>query len=158
MLYGGPAVDALTRFKYGLNPALARSLALMMLPVLEDTELDAIVPVPLHPKRLKERGFNQSALLARVLASRLRLPYHPTVLKRIKDTVAQAGLSRTARLANLKGAFLVPRPRAIRDKRLLLVDDVVTTTATIREASATLCRAGAATVSVCAVARAVKTN
>lgn len=109
---------------------------------------DAVVPVPLHPSRLRARGFNPAALLAGEIASALQLPFHPVALQRLRDTPSQTGLDRAARRRNVAGAF---RARALGAARVWLVDDVVTTGATLQEAARALRRAGAAfVVGVCA--------
>jgi ComF family protein len=155
VLYGGAAAEALIRFKYGSNPAIAKPLGNMLVPVAKGSgPSDAIVPVPLHPRRLRARGFNQSALLAGYVAAALRVDFRPGFLNRVRDTANQAGLSRAERLANIKGAFEAANRTRIKGKRILLVDDVVTTTATVREASSTLIEAGAESVEVICLARA----
>lgn len=112
---------------------------------------DVLVPVPLHPRRLVWRGFNQSLELARGLAASLRRPLEPGVLTRVRPTVPQARLPRAERLGNLRGAFAVAPEVA--GRRVLLVDDVMTTGATLRECAAALGRAGAE-VEVLVIARA----
>lgn len=116
----------------------------------------AVVAVPLHPRRLRERGYNQSALLGRVLARWLDRPLLPGVLRRTRHTSRQTGLSRTARRDNVRGAFRVARPGAVDGLNLLLVDDVMTTGATVDECCKVLKRAGAAEVQVITLARTVK--
>lgn len=127
-----------------LGELLARELA----PRIESA--DAVLPVPLHPRRLDERGFNQAAELARPLARRLGAPLAPAALERRGSTVPQMELSADRRRANVRGAF-VPSPR-FAAARVLLVDDVVTTASTMREAARGLNRVRA--VVACAVARA----
>lgn len=112
-----------------------------------------IVPMPLHPSRLAERGFNQSREIARVIAYRLDRPLVDAALRRVRATVHQVGLSRAARLGNLRGAF-VADASVVAGKRIILVDDVVTTGSTASEAAATLVRAAATQVELWAVARA----
>ena len=155
VLYGGAAATALLRFKYEPNPTLARPLGrLLAVAASNASPADAVLPIPLHPSRLRARGFNQSALLARRVSNRIGAALSPSLLRRDKDTVSQAGLSRQERAASIRGAFSVPAPHKIADKRVLLVDDVITTGATVREAAAVLIRSGAASVEVIAVARA----
>ncbi|WP_182085172.1 ComF family protein [Aureimonas sp. ME7] len=121
--------------------------------VLEGCEV--LVPVPLHPRRLFRRRFNQSAELARAIARRENLPYAPLCLKRARATHSQVGLGPSEREANVRGAFAVPPGRAheIRGKRVVLVDDVYTTGATVSAATRALKRAGAAEVDVLVFAR-----
>jgi ComF family protein len=115
---------------------------------------DLVIPVPLHPVRLRARGFNQSALLADCVASALGAPLLTNTLIRTRNTLSQAGMNRQERLTNLQNAFGVRKENQIGHKRVLLVDDVITTTATIREAASILVRAGAQYVDVVALARA----
>jgi ComF family protein len=114
---------------------------------------DAILPIPLHRARLARRGYNQALELARPIASLLGLAVLPRALVRTRDTAPQTELDADARRRNLRGAFTAEAD-AIAGRRVLLVDDVVTTGATVREAAATLIRAGAASVAVAAAARA----
>ena len=112
---------------------------------------DAIVPVPLHPKKLKEREFNQTALLGLHLSRALNMPLLLDSLIKIRETKLQTEVGRTGRLGNLKKAFAVSENLA--GKRLLLVDDVITTGATVSECSSILIKAGASDVEVIALAR-----
>jgi len=105
--------------------------------------IDMIVPVPLHPVKLRERQFNQSELISEHLAERFDKKLEKNWLKRIKYTTPQTGLSREQRLRNLKGAFLVTREAYFADKSVLLVDDVMTTGATLHECAKTMKSAGA---------------
>jgi ComF family protein len=116
---------------------------------------DLIVPVPLSPARLAERGYNQAWEIARRLARTAGVPARADVLQRVLDTPHQAGLTRAQRLVNPRGAFSVPaRRRALlAGQRVALVDDVLTTGATAREATIALQRAGAAAVDVWVIAR-----
>ena len=157
--YGGAIASAIQRFKYGkaldilphLSPFLhlaARSLA----------PPDLIIPIPLHPRRLRQRGFNQSALLARSFARKTRVPWDPSTLIRIRDTPTQTGLSRRLRKENIEGAFRALQPRRIVGINILLIDDVITTGATVREGATTLKRAGAVRIDIIALARSVDSN
>lgn len=156
--------ELIRRFKYGHEFTLRHPLALWLGEALaaELTRLhatgeptpDALVPVPLHATRRRERGFNQAVVLAR-LASRAAadLPVLEKALRRVRRTENQAGLGHDARQHNLRGAFVVPRSAGVRGRRLLLVDDVFTTGATAHECARTLRRAGAVEVGVLVVAR-----
>lgn len=112
-----------------------------------------LLPVPLHPRRLRERGFNQAELLARALARRTGLETRPCALVRRKDTRSQTGLSATARRRNVTGAFAVRRRAQVDGCCVVLVDDVATTGATVRACAAALRAAGAAEVRLLTVAR-----
>jgi ComF family protein len=116
------------------------------------TGFDRVVPVPLHWRRRLTRGYNQAERIARPLAGRLALPCLPALSRR-RATPPQSLLGRDERLANLRKAFRVPHPERVRGLRLLLVDDVATTGATLDAAASALKRAGAATVIALVAAR-----
>lgn len=113
-----------------------------------------IVPVPLAQKRLRWRGYNQAASLARELGHLWRLPVNSNILVRSRETQNQASLQGSARRQNIKNAFTSPDPSAIKNKTVYLVDDVITTGATMDECAKVLKRRGAATVIGLAIARA----
>jgi ComF family protein len=115
---------------------------------------DVIIPMPLAKKRLATRGFNQSALLARGIGRRLHIKVESHGLLRVRETPPQAGLNRAARLENMKGAFDCAQNLA--GLRIALVDDVMTTGATMSDAARALKKQGAATVDAWAIARAFK--
>jgi ComF family protein len=115
--------------------------------------IDALVPVPLHPRRQRERGFNQAELLARELSRHSGLPTAAGTLVRRLDTPSQAGLPAVARRRNVSGAFAVRRRGVVSGRRLLLVDDVVTTGATALACARALRAAGAREVRLLCVAR-----
>ncbi|TVQ88439.1 MAG: ComF family protein [Chromatiaceae bacterium] len=112
---------------------------------------DAIVPVPLHPRRLRERGYNQTLELARILGRRLALPVDHRCCARVRATPPQAALDRRARAANIRGAFRASG--ALAGRRLVLLDDVVTTGSTVAELTRTLLAAGCAEIEVWTLAR-----
>lgn len=153
--FDGWVRDAIHALKYEGERARARHLGDMLTPLLSPgSEIDAIVPVPLHPSRLRHRGFNQASLLARRLASSLdELPL--IEIARRGSTTPQVGLSSEDRVANVADAFYAPNPRALAGRHLGLVDDVITTTATMSACAAALVDAGAASVRCVSVARAV---
>lgn len=151
---------ALHALKYRGRTALAPPLARLLidlggrrLPAPPPTLVDAIVPVPLHPARLAERGFNQAELLAAPCAACWRLPLLTRALTRTRPTRPQTELDAAARQANVKGAFAVTRPAEVAGRRLLLVDDVLTTGATVGAAAHALRQGGAAAVGVLVLAR-----
>jgi len=157
--YDGTASALVHRLKYGDRPELARAMGRMMAQAGGELlgEADLIVPVPLHRWRLWRRRFNQAMALAGVVARTSGVPCDPFLLVRVKRTRQQVGLTRTQRQENLQGAFHVP-PEAraqLKDRQVVLVDDVLTTGATANAAARALLRAGAATVDVLAFARVV---
>lgn len=151
--YQDPLAHVIQVFKYQKKNVLAIPLAQLLQEHLTLTEIDCVVAIPLHPKRLRAREFNQSLLLAREIAHYKDRPLMIDALQKEKDTTSQVGLSRKERQGNIKGAFKVVDVDLIRDLRVLLVDDVYTTGATLREGADILMRAGAREVVVCALAR-----
>jgi ComF family protein len=117
------------------------------------TPAAVLVPVPLHPRRLRERGFNQSELLARALGRRAGLAVAPEALVRRKETPPQTGLTAAARRSNVSGAFAVRRRGRVAGRVVVLVDDVVTTGATARACAAALRAAGSTDVRLVTAAR-----
>jgi ComF family protein len=115
-------------------------------------DFDLIVPVPIHRRRLIHRGFNQVVVLAKKLSKDTDIPLDRTSFKKIKDTPPQVGLTRPARVKNLRGSFGIQRSNRIRDRKVLLVDDVATTGSTIAEAAKAIMRGGAARVDVLVLA------
>jgi ComF family protein len=117
---------------------------------------DLLIPVPLHVKRLRERGFNQALLLAKELSRWTKIPYGKRVLQKWTATVPQVDLSGVGREKGIKGAFTVSGNGSAEDRSILLVDDVYTTGATVNECAKVLLAAGAKSVDVLTLARAVK--
>jgi ComF family protein len=153
--YEGPVRLLLPRYKFGADLAIGRVLADLLLEAAACAPRPQVVaPVPLHPARLRERGFDQAWELARRTAAALDLPARPDLLHRARATLAQTGLDAAARRRNLRDAFVVAGDVARR--HVALVDDVMTTGATIEAAARALRRAGAARVDVWVVARAPK--
>jgi ComF family protein len=154
--FGGAVATALKRFKYESRPDLARPLGHLLRRAARDADLRAalVVPVPLHPRRIAERGYNQAALLAAAVASELNALLLPRALARVRNTPQQAQLDRRGRLQNVASAFCVLRPEAVRGRRVALIDDVMTTGATLGACAEALLSAGAESVTGLVVARA----
>jgi ComF family protein len=153
VIYDGPVAEAIKKFKYGrrldLLPVMQYWLRQPACRKLVDAA-DLIVPVPLHARRLKERGFNQALLLAQSFSDK---PLAREALIRVRHTVPQSGLNPRERRENVRKAFAAPRPEDLKGKNVLLVDDVYTTGATVRECARVLRRARASVVTVLTVAR-----
>ncbi len=154
-LYEGALRDAINLLKYRGIRRLSGPLSGMMLR-MEFPDVDAVVPVPLHEKRLRQREFNQSALLAASIARHIGATLETGCLVKIRDTPPQVGLRSRERIKNIKGAFDIRRADRIRGGRILLIDDVVTTGATVRECSRVLKKAGARAIHVAALAHGVR--
>jgi ComF family protein len=154
-----PLRQVVQKYKYGrkvsLGKPLGRLMALGCEEFLGECRADLIVPVPLHAKRLRWRGFNQSLLLARQVSRAYGLPVDPFVLQRRKETAAQTQLPEDDRRRNVRGAFALHPDKSVKDRTILLIDDVYTSGATVNECSRTLKRAGAKEVYVLTLARAV---
>ncbi|MGA2410037.1 MAG: ComF family protein [Candidatus Binataceae bacterium] len=145
------------RHKYGLDQSPAHALAECLgetLPI-NGADYDLVLPVPLHNSRLRWRGFNQAALLGIVVARRLERPFDAGSLVRIRATDPQTGQSMRERRDNIRRAFAVTRPGRVANRSVLLIDDVMTTGATVDECARTLLDAGARRVGVLTLARAV---
>lgn len=159
VLHDGPARKLAHRLKYSDRADLAPAMAQWMRRAAGETieAVDAIIAVPLHRTRLIKRGYNQAGELARALSAQTGKPLAAGVLLRRKPTEQQVGLGRNARIENVRGAFAVDRAKqpSIMGKHLLLIDDVLTTGATVNAAARVLKRAGAAEVSVLTFARVV---
>jgi len=157
--YAAPIDELIQRLKYGNRPDLARPLGRLIfdrLDLFSWTKHAWLVPVPLHRERLAQRGYNQAALLARALAGLTRADSRPRALQRTLATTQQARLGREARAANVRGAFHAEVSLA--GRRVLLVDDVVTTGATAEGSIRALRDRGARVVGVVAIARAQRTG
>lgn len=150
-------LEAIHRFKYSRALWFEKFLADLLLreavPDLATQKWDCIVPVPLHPLKFREREFNQAELLAAQLSQATKIPLKSKGLRRIHPTATQTLLNREERAANVKNAFIVAGKRDLRGKRVVVVDDVLTTGATTNACAAALRKAGAAEVCVWTVAR-----
>jgi ComF family protein len=154
-LYGGAIAQAIRRLKFDDRPDLARPLlAGLGIHLSRFRDATLVVPVPLHPSRLVERGYNQAALLARPLAGILGIPFAARALARTMATARQTDLTRDARRANVLHAFTANEPSRLEGESVLLVDDVETTGATLAACRAALLSGGAEAVHTVVMARA----
>jgi ComF family protein len=147
----GPLRAAILALKFNRRVVAAEPLAALLarrLAALQpEWRVDLIVPVPSHPRRQRERGVDQSALLAAALARRASLPLAPRALMRTRYTVPQVALTPAERLQNIdRETFAAPEPAPLHGRRILLIDDVTTTGATLSACAARLREAGAAAV------------
>jgi ComF family protein len=155
--YAGLVKEVIHRFKYGRNewfePFLAELLIEAALPELRFEPVELIVPIPLHARKRRGRGFNQAERLAARLCEATGIPYHAKLVERVRDTNSQAGLDRDDRIENVKGAFNYVGAEPLKGQRLLLIDDVLTTGLTASACARELRKNGAGEVRVWTVAR-----
>lgn len=153
--YEGPVGEAIRHLKYGRSISLGLILAEFMAELLVglNWHIDLVIPVPLGVARLKERGYNQAALIAKPLALKKGLPYETHALARVRETHSQVGLSFDQRLDNVRGAFQAKSGK-INNRRVLVIDDVATSSATLDACGAALTVAGASEVFGLTLARA----
>jgi ComF family protein len=151
-VYGGVMREAIHLFKYRHRTALARPLAGILAAAGDIGSYDLLVPVPLHRRRLRRRGYNQALLLARELGRRCRVPVAVHGLQRIKRTRPQTSLTADERRRNVRGA-VVCRGALFRNSRVLVIDDVYTSGSTVNECARVLKHSGAAVVDVLTLAR-----
>ena len=151
-LYKGPLRKAINLFKYHNMKRLSKPLSAMILRI-EIPQVDAVIPIPLYKDRLRQREFNQSALLAKYTAKSTGTSLLVDCLVKVKDTMPQVGLSSRERRRNIRNAFGVEKKELIKGKVILLMDDVITTGATVRECSKVLKKAGAVNIYVMALAQ-----
>ncbi len=147
--------QAILRLKYHRDLGLGELLAGLLKQLLDeqDWQLDLVIPVPLSPAKLSERGYNQVDLFARPLAWSLGLPYADQVLQRTREETSQVRLSAEARRVNVNRAFMVNTPEVLYSKRILLVDDVATTGSTANACAQSLLESGTGSVHVCTLTR-----
>jgi ComF family protein len=159
-VYESVLLDAVHAFKYGGNLTLGERLGRLMAqheyPAFRIQDYSLIVPVPLHPRRLRQRGFNQAVILAREISRRHGVAMDFRTLRRIVDTGSQTGLKKEERRSNIRKAFTITVSERIRGQNILLVDDVYTTGSTLGECARTLLKAGAETVGALTLARAIQ--
>ncbi|HIC84755.1 MAG TPA: ComF family protein [Desulfobacterales bacterium] len=157
--YEDPVAHCIHQFKYSLKPNMGKSLGILLgdfsMEVLGGVEDPVLVPVPLHSKRLRKRGFNQSLILAKEVAKILEWELDFLSLRRTKFTMPQVDLQKKERIKNVKGAFEISNPEKFRGKGVILVDDVATTGSTLHECARVLKKAGAQEVVALVFARAV---
>ncbi len=151
-----PLEQVLFAMKYKNQPKIGELLGTYYGNILKKSTIadntDAIIPIPLHPKRLYERGYNQSDFFAQGLATLLELPLYVDCIKRIRNTPSQTQKNKAERILNVKDAFKVAHSECIAQKHLVLVDDILTTGATLVSCAQTLLEQGADAVSVAAIA------
>ena len=145
--YQSPLKEAIKLFKYQGKISLAGPMTTLMTTALGAIPaIDLIIPVPLHPTRLREREYNQSLLLAYGLSTSLHIPLSYTTLIRTRETPPQTSLTRQERLKNLRRSFATHTPQLLKEKTVLLVDDVYTTGTTVNECAKALRKAGSGKV------------
>jgi ComF family protein len=144
------------RLKYGRKVAIARTMARYMAPLVASSGNPVLVAVPLHRTRLWQRGFNQSALVAREISRRLNVAADPFLIRRTKRTPPLKGMSPLQRRKAVAGAFKVPDRSTVEGRTIILIDDVLTTGSTAEACARTLKRAGATRVELVSWARVVK--
>ena len=152
--YREPITDLVHQYKYQQKLYYGPSLAKMMARFAKqqgDTKSDLLIPIPLHNRRMRERGFNQALELTRALSRELAVPLDPFLLKRDKNTRSQTGLTEKMRRSNIQGAFSLRRDCP--NVNIALVDDVVTSGNTVNEATKTLLKQGAKSVTIWAVSK-----
>jgi ComF family protein len=164
-VYDKALMTVIHAFKYGEKVQLSHPLSIILLATFlqywKHRFIDLIIPVPLNKKRFRKRGFNQAYLLIRDWATIIRRVNSPMqhmeinrhVLERIRATLPQTGLGRKDRMSNVKKAFALSMPEAVKDRRVVLIDDVYTTGATVSECARVLLKGGARAVDVLTLAR-----
>jgi len=154
--FEGPLREAVHQFKYRPCRSLGKPLGdWMAINVRMLNNIDLVMPVPLHTKRLKERGFNQALLLAHRMSETHHIPYSCDNLYRARPTRPQVELTGVERIRNVAGAFALRKPEEVVDRSIVLIDDVFTTGATMNECASVLKEAGAAQVTAFTLARAL---
>ncbi|WP_058485998.1 ComF family protein [Defluviitalea phaphyphila] len=135
LVYEGIVRDMIYRFKYGGHKEYAVYLGVLMANKIKNENIkekfDLIIPIPMHLKKKRIRGYNQSEELAKIISKQLKIPIDITILTRIKETKPQSGLSITQRKNNLKKAFKIKQNTDLKGKKILLIDDIYTTGSTI---------------------------
>ena len=151
---GADTKNLLFAIKYRNRPDLALELGNMLGKRLKDTlEGDLIIPVPLHPKRLRQRGYNQSSKIAEGISEATGIPFSETVVSRIVNTSTQTGKNAEERFSSLNGAFRLDDENAVRGKHIIIADDVITTGATAGSCLKTISAAGKVRFTLVCIAR-----
>lgn len=157
-IYTGPMRNAILKFKFNFKTSLAKPIGKLMADTLlkefDAGEINSVMPVPLHKKRLRWRGFNQALILCNEISRHTGLWVDPLTLKRIRWTHPQTRLPLKERPGNVKDAFAVARPDFVKDRVILLVDDVSTSGSTLMECARVLKKAGARRVEALTAAKA----
>lgn len=145
--YSEALKTALRNFKFNDKPSYFRAFAELLAHKLENlldtSQIDLIVPVPLSKSRLRQRGYNQSELIAKHVSRLSHIPFSNNVLLKMKDTKSQSTLSRADRLINLENSFFIKNSSKVYDKNILIIDDIITTGSTVNECSKALKSVGA---------------
>lgn len=148
--YNESLKNSLKRFKFSGKPsyyrAFGRLLAVKLQNTLQEDMLDIVIPVPLYKGREKQRGYNQAGLIAGYAAGILGKPLLENILVKVSDSKSQSMLSRNERMTNVEDLFSVKRPKAVKNKKILLVDDIITTGSTVNQCCKVLKQAGASSV------------
>lgn len=157
-VYDGIVKQCIHLFKYKRKLALARFLCRLLIDFTQSfiviEKIDLIIPVPLHPRKLRQRQFNQAGILAKALSRAFNKRLKHNALVKIKDNPAQVNLPQAKRIKNARGCFRVKSLPAVKGKNILLIDDVLTTAATVNECAKVLRQAGAKKIEVLTLARA----
>lgn len=156
VVYEEPVKTLVQRLKYAGDLSVLKAIESFVDPRELFEDIDIVLPVPLSLQRLRRRGYNQALLLARLFFSEQKGKIFPDILKKPRNTVPQSGLSKQKRIKNVQNAFVIDHQSFVRGKRICLVDDVMTTGATVRECSKLLKKCGAESVCVVVFARTPK--
>ncbi len=156
--YQGIIRQKILQYKFGEKTYISRCFSKV---ILNDKKIcrflknyDIIIPVPISIKRKKKRGYNQSELIAKQLAKQMRnLKYIPKVLYKIKDTIPQSILDKEKRIENIRGAYYIKNGEILKNRKILLIDDIYTTGSTVNECSKIVKQAGAKEIGIFTLAR-----
>lgn len=158
--YNSSSKNSILKFKYTGKIEYSRQFVQLLMQAGKELfpETDIIIPVPMHPKRKLSRGYNQAAVLANLLSKKTKIAYDEKILIRHKHTPKQENKTFEERHKNVKDAFIVKNKRKIKNRTVLLIDDVLTTGATVNNCAKTLKKAGASSVFVLTIAHTDKTE